>query len=258
MTDLTSSLLLTSPKTFLYWWTFVPVLPAGREDIAYKILKRQWADHTMNTVKWTGSTWRVGRRGFYVGAREDHIATCLFHIWAAFPDPSWVETLLDLWHIPHGRIEAVRWSYSWEQKRDRQSRPDIADIVLCWRDEDGIAALVVETKRPGGALAEKDRNGGRNYLDMPSLRPIARRRVAYLVDERDRAAAARLLPAETALATWQELASVGVPPQDGTRPSSKSAHEASQATNQSAHPAAPTSGPHPLHPYSFVYGPKKV
>jgi hypothetical protein len=205
MVNRASSLLVASPQTYLHWWTFVPVVPSGRDDVAYKVLKRQWADHTMNTLRRIGSDWLPGARGMYVATREDHLTTCLFHIWAAFPDHSWVSALLSLWDISYGEVEKVRWSYSWEQKRDRQSRPDITDIVLCWRDQFGKAALVIETKRPGGVLSKKDRSGGSRYLEMPSLRPIARRSVAYLVDERDRAAAAKALPSGTRLSTWQEM-----------------------------------------------------
>src|SRR5258708_39778147 len=119
----TSSLLITEPRTYANWWTFVPVIPPSREDLEYKILKRQWADHTMNCLSDKTGSWKLSSsRGFYVEHREDHIATILFHIWALFPDVGWVGKLLELWGIEHGNISRARWSYSWEQKRDRASR----------------------------------------------------------------------------------------------------------------------------------------
>lgn len=201
-----SSLLIAEPKTYAYWWTFVPVMPADREDPAYAILKRQWADHTMNCLAPEGEGWRLkSNRGFYVEQREDHISTVLFHIWAAFPDASWVGPFLDLWDIPHGDVKGVRWSYSWEQRSEGAKRPDITDVVLSWEDQHGAAVVVIETKRTGGKLSEKDTNGGRRYMNMPSIRPFARKFMVFLVDQRDIAAAVALLPQGTPVCSWQSL-----------------------------------------------------
>lgn len=133
-----SSLLFDEPRTYLYWWTFIPVLPGSSEDPLYRVLKRLWADHTMNCLSNKSGAWKLASsRGFYVHGREDHITPVLFHIWAAFPDCCWVHSLLDLWKVEHGAIKRVKWSYSWEQKRDLSRRPDITDIVLCWEGEHG-------------------------------------------------------------------------------------------------------------------------
>jgi len=201
-----SSFLTEKPKTYRYWWTFIPVLPRSREDHAYAVLKRQWADHTMNTIRREGEGWRPGSRGTYVVGREDHITPVLFQIWAAFPDTSWVSQLLALWRIvPVGEVVAVRWSYSWEEKRAHGMRPDITDIVISWRDQQGDAALVIEAKRKGGALGPKDINGGQAYLSMPSIRSIPRRWMGFLVDERDAATVSAKVPQNTPVATWQNM-----------------------------------------------------
>jgi hypothetical protein len=80
------SILSLNPKTYSHWWTFIPVLPIDRDHLEYKILRRQWADHTMNPLKYQGGFWKPNSsRGFYVEHREDHISTVLFHLWALFP-----------------------------------------------------------------------------------------------------------------------------------------------------------------------------
>jgi hypothetical protein len=201
-----NSLLIETPKTYAHWWTFVPVLPSGRNDPAYLVLKRQWCDHTMNCIAPVPGGWKLkSNRGFYVEPREDHIATVLFHIWAAFPDTSWVGPLLDLWDIAHGEVSRVRWSYSWEQKSEKSKRPDITDIVLSWEDEEGQAVIIIETKRAGGKLTEKDLNGGVRYLDMPSIRPFERKYMVYLVDEGDLPSTISALPSGTPATSWQQL-----------------------------------------------------
>jgi|GEM_PF-1962709 hypothetical protein len=201
-----SSLLIDNPRTYANWWTFIPVLPSSRETLEYEILKRQWADHTMNCLSNKTGLWKLSSsRGFYVERREDHITTVLFHIWALFPDTKWVGRLLDLWQISHSRVTRARWSYSWEQKRDKASRPDICDIVLCYEDETGQGVVVVEAKRPGGALSDKDLNGGQRYLELPSLRSFRRRRCVFLVDEHDKYSAISKLPSNTPVTSWQAM-----------------------------------------------------
>lgn len=201
-----SSLLFQSPKTYAKWWTFVPVLPASRDSHEYKMLRRQWADHTMNCLSVKDGILKLtSSRGFYVENREDHIMTVLFHIWAMFPDVSWVGPLLDLWGAPHGQLKRAAWSYSWEQKRDKASRPDITDIVVSYEDEHGQGILVLEAKRPGGRLKENELDGGVRYLTMPSIRPFVRKRCGFLVDERDAPAAIRALPPAAGVVSWQDM-----------------------------------------------------
>jgi hypothetical protein len=201
-----NSLLLTSPKTYLFWWTIIPSLPESRSDPQYQMLKRLWADHTMNCLSNKTGDWKLASsRGFYVQGREDHITPALFHIWAAFPDSSWVASLLDLWAIPHRHVRSAKWSYSWEQKRDLSRRPDITDIVVCWEDEQGQAVLVIEAKRAGGKLSDKDLNGGTGYLQLPSIREFERKAVAFLVDEADVVPASAVLPPNTPITSWQAM-----------------------------------------------------
>lgn len=199
-----SSMLFEKPRTYKYWWTFVPVLPRTREDQAYGMLRRQWADHTMNTLIRKGDRVVPGSRGMYVEGREDHITPCLFQIWAAFPGTAWVPRLLALWNVvPEGDVTAVRWSYSWEERRIGEK--SITDIVVNWRDRRGDAVLVIEAKRKGGKLSRKDLDGGSNYLTMPSIRRLTRRHVGFLVDVRDAPTVTASVAAGTPVAVWQDM-----------------------------------------------------
>jgi hypothetical protein len=201
-----TGILIETPRTYSHWWLCVPVLPADRLDPRYTVLRRLWADHTMNCVRADGKQWRLAStRGFYVEPREDHITPALFDIWAAMPDFRWVGPLLDLWGIPHGIVTRANWSYGWEQRRSPRERPDITDIVLCWEDESGAAVLVIEAKRAGGKLTPKDLCGGKRYLGMPSIRPFCRRSVAFLLAARDTTAARAALPTGTPVASWEDV-----------------------------------------------------
>jgi hypothetical protein len=199
-----SSLLISNPKTYSHWWTFIPALPPDRTGLEYKMLRRQWADHTMNPLKHQNGAWKPNStRGFYIEHREDHISTVLFHLWALFPCNEWVGRLLDLWNVPHGNVFDTRWCYSWEERDDRGKH--ITDIVLCYADEEGQGILVIETKRLGGKLTGKDLDGGVHYLNMPSLRSFKRRQCAFLVDQRDVARAKAQLPRGTNVNSWQAM-----------------------------------------------------
>jgi len=163
-------------------------------------------DHTMNCLSGSAGSWKLSSsRGFYVEGREDHITTVLFHIWALFPDFRWVGRLLDLWNVSHADILRARWSYSWEQKRDKASRPDICDIVLSYEDEVGQGIIVIESKRRGGAMGDKDMNGGKRYLELPSLRSFKRRACVFLVDEDDVLSTVTKVPKDTPVISWQAV-----------------------------------------------------
>jgi len=120
-----------------------------------------------------------------------------------FEDPK--TYLYDLWQVPHGEIERAKWSYSWEQKRDKSRRPDIIDIVLNWEDEQGQAILAIEVKRPGGQLSDKDLNGGTGYLQLPSIVPFERKWLAFLLADADVDAARKKLPPGTLIASWEAM-----------------------------------------------------
>jgi len=199
-------LLIDSPPTHARWWTCVTFLPAGPSDPRYGVLRRLWADHTMNAVKPVAGGWRIGNRGgFYVQGREDQLTPALFEIWSGIDGCGWTTDLLRTWGIPHGSIRRCNWSYGWEQRADLGSRPDITDIVLCWEDEFGQGVVVVEAKRRDGSLSDKDRAGGRKYLEMPSIRPFDRKSIVFLVAERDMARVRNKLPQGAALASWEEV-----------------------------------------------------
>ncbi|MBX6322972.1 MAG: hypothetical protein IRY94_14175 [Rhodospirillaceae bacterium] len=161
----------------------------------------------MNPLVFRDGRWKPGSsRGFYIENREDHIATVLFQIWAMFDKPRWVAALLDECRIPHGRgISRARWSYSFEQRRSSGLRPDITDIVLSFEDEEGEALAVIETKKRGGKLSEKDKRPDSFYLELPSIRPFARKHIAFIVDAHDAPQVLHELEGRVPVLTWQRL-----------------------------------------------------
>jgi hypothetical protein len=182
------------------------MIPARRADKRYKILRRVWADKTMNVIRQTPQGWKhASNRGSYVEGHEDYMTIALFEIWAAFPDAQWAERLLDAWGIAHGLVTRVNWSYEWAQRSVDRKAWDIADIVLCWEDDQGQGVVVIEAKRPGGKLTEKDLAGGLRYLDVQGLKPFGRKHVHYLVAEKDIPPARSRLPPGTPLSSWEDL-----------------------------------------------------
>jgi hypothetical protein len=200
-----SLFLIESPKTFRYWWTFIPALPLSRDSQNYRALRRHWADHTMNTLVRKDGILMPGPRSAYVPGREDHLTPVLFNIWAAIPSAITGRFLLDLLLVPHSEVTALQIGYSWEQKRSLKRRPDVTDIVVAWRDDDGDGVVVIEAKRKGGKLQGKDLAGGASYMDLPSIRPFARKHMVFLVDEQDAASTQGRLPLASRIVSWQEM-----------------------------------------------------
>lgn len=207
-----SSLVCELPRTHRYWWTCAPVMPRTRISIGYRTLRRQWADHTMNTFRIDGANIRPNSRGFYTETREDHIATVLFHIFGMFEGSRWAADLLGLWNLPYeGEIEAVRWSYSFEETLDQHDRVPglkpipIADIVFSWMDADGEAIAVIETKKPGGRISSKDKRPDL-YLKLPSIKKISRKFKVFLICQSDLTQFRDMLPHGSRIATWQQVA----------------------------------------------------
>lgn len=197
------------------WWTCLPVLPRDRSHWPYSMLRRQWFDHTMNTFRQDGSGgWRPNSRGFYTEAAEDHMTVVLFHIWAALPDGAWVPALLKAFGVQAtGQVCTVRWAFSVE---DGYAGPQIgrnfriADIVLCWRDCAGDGVLVIETKKPGGALKSGDHPERTLYLRMNAIERVPRRHYGLLVDARDLSRARSTMGTPTPIITWAQLAALQI------------------------------------------------
>jgi hypothetical protein len=188
------------------WWHGVAALPADRTDHAYHALRRVWGDHTM-----------AGGRGFYRTRSEDHVTVALFHLWALFPDASWAPAFLEAVGAPvAGAVGRVRWAYACEEVLDARLRPHhgrdfvIADIILTYEDEAGVATVSIEAKPPGKAAEPGNARKLLTYTDLPSLRGLSRRSGCLLVGagavERSRAACGGTWP----VLSWEELAAMQV------------------------------------------------
>ncbi len=196
------------PRKFhRFWWTCIPALPTARDSREDRMLRRVWADHTMNTLR-LGADGSVtpNARSFYVEGNEDHVVPALFQTWAILPAPAaWAPDLLSALGVEAvGEVRTVRWSYLFEQPYDGK-KFCIADIVLFWQDDAGASAVVIETKVRGGSLTTKDISGLDRYLSMPSIRSLPRRRVALVVDEADAAKIRAATGDAYPVATWQTI-----------------------------------------------------
>ncbi len=209
MTNLSNASLKNngSQMTHEFWWTCIPALPTGRDTHAYRVLKRVWFDHTMNTFRIElGGTLKPNGRNFYTAGKEDHITPVLFQTFTIFEDHArWVPQLLALFGLqPTGAVRGASWSYLFEEFYDGR-KFCIADIVLSWHDDAGEAVLVLEAKAPKGSLTAKDIDGLGRYLNMLSIRKVSRRWVGFLVDESDLALVQAATRSTVPAASWQDL-----------------------------------------------------
>jgi hypothetical protein len=196
-----------SPLTHEYWWTCIPALPTGRESHTYRMLKRVWFDHTMNTFRVEpDGTLKPNGRNFYTAGKEDHITPALFQTFAMFEDHSkWLPQSLELFGIETvGRVASASWSYLFEEIYEGR-KFCIADIVLSWRDDAGEAVLVLEVKAPKGSLTAKDIDGLGRYLNMLSVRKVSRRSIGFLVDASDLPRVRAVTKASVPAASWQDM-----------------------------------------------------
>ena len=176
--------------------------------MAYKRLARVFRDQTRPT----GLDPTTGRQGqeFTHPSCETHLTVTLWENFAILPAESW---LYELWSIAGLQAELkstprCNWSYQWAEHGKRGARH--CDIVLEYEDADGRGVLVVEAKRPGGLLKDKDLDPA-YYLGIPELAAFRRRSLLYLLDERTREAARLKVNVgdhDVGFITWTELASV--------------------------------------------------
>lgn len=202
----------TRQKVHRYWWTALPAIPSQKGSAPYNRLWRQFADHTMNTVRQEGNTFKVGGRGFYVEGREDHAVPAFFENFTLYPTNVWFERILERLGIRcMGSVHRIAWAYSHEETLLGERRCRIADIVFSWRDDDGDALLVIEAKKPNCArltLDAKDYPSNGYYLKYSSMKAHGRRFQALLIDDRNKTQLPESLQNSTAVITWQELAGI--------------------------------------------------
>ena len=141
--------------------------------------------------------------------------TTLWENFSLFPPHDWLQELSSAAGIAgdHTAVVACNWSYG---LRERSSRK-IADIVIGFSGpQDHLACYVIETKRPGGRLADKDLDPS-YYLDMDCIASRAEwRRLIYCVDEVERERVAALFRADPSkykhcgVVTWAEIAGMQI------------------------------------------------
>ncbi|NCO23014.1 MAG: hypothetical protein GW905_13775 [Rhodobacterales bacterium] len=162
------------------WWHFCGALPLSRDDHAYFVLRRVWADHTMQPPN----------RGYWARQTEDYVTLALFQPLACLSGTIWLDRLLEAAGLPPVSAAEIRFAFACEEVLDATLRPRhgrgfvIPDIMLTWRNhETGLVAF--EVKKPGGsAPSVQDATKLETYAQLPSTRNISDRRGLFLVDDR--------------------------------------------------------------------------
>ena len=160
------------------WWHYAGALPLGPKDHSYYVLRRIWADHTMQPP-----------RGYWSRRSEDYLTTVLFQPLACLHDSQWLDMLLTTTGLPSVHPVETRFAFSCEELLDapllgRHGRNFvIADIMLAWRrDVTGLVAF--EVKKPGGVMpSAKDVTKLETYTMLPSTRGLQNREGIFLVDD---------------------------------------------------------------------------
>lgn len=200
-------LILAPRKVHRFWWTCIPALPTKRGSYEDIMLRRIWADHTMNTLRVEANgNIRANSRSFYAEGTEDHVIPATFQTWAIISNlAGWIPGFLSaLGAATQGAVRKVRWSYLFEQPYQGK-KFCIADIVFYWEDDAGAGVVVIECKVRGGSLTSKDTSGLERYLHMPSINSIERRSVAFIVDESDAAKVRSKTDNAHPISTWQAM-----------------------------------------------------
>jgi hypothetical protein len=187
-----------------YWWGALPCIPSGRDVASYKRLRHIWADQTRFRLD---DGQRVSE--FIVPRWETNITATLWENFTLFDSRTWVPALVAQSGLENltEPVADCQWSYGW----GTTGPPDkMADIIIHFRTEmnkQGI--IIVEAKRPGGTLSEKDINPS-YYLDIPELKAITGSRwLIYCVDQADLEKAKNSVDEEQVercgFITWQDL-----------------------------------------------------
>ena len=163
-----------------HWWMVLPAIPFSADGDQYTRLRKIWADKTRFRGKGQNR-----RHEFVTREWETHLMTTLWENFCLFDPKEWLRELSAVSGIDehHNEVAACNWSYGFRERTTRK----IADIVVGFnKTKDKVACYVIETKRPGGRLTEKDLNPS-YYLDMDSIAKHAEwRRLIYCVDDKEK------------------------------------------------------------------------
>lgn len=152
---------------------------------------------------------------FVTRAWETHLMTTLWENFSLFEPRAWLSELSKAagLRVDHRRTRSCNWSYGFREKSSKK----IADIVVGFDGmADGLGCYVIETKRPGGKLTNKDLNPG-YYLDIECIsRKASLRKLIYCVDFKQQQSLKSLTQAESdrfgdcGLITWETLGGIQV------------------------------------------------
>lgn len=106
-------------------------------------------------------------------------------------------------------VREASWSYGWSCPTGEGRKNRIVDIVVHFRGDGGRdGLLIIEAKRPGGRLAEKDLAVG-TYLDLPALAEVSDRRwLVFCVSDADSASVRAHMDdrdGRSRVFTWEKL-----------------------------------------------------
>lgn len=193
-----------------YWWQAILALPPSRSEVAYHRLERIFLDQTRPTRPDPVT----GQRGqeFTDCTCETHHTVTLWENFVLFQPSDW---LPQLWAVaelssPMESVRRCNWSYEWAA-HGGVGAPH-CDVVLEYEDARGRGILVVEAKKPGKSLGEKDLSPG-YYLEIPQLAAYQRRSLIYLVDDAARTkgeSQVRRGSYDIGFLSWERLAAIQI------------------------------------------------
>jgi hypothetical protein len=158
---------------------------------------RIFADHT---VRADGSP--------YNWSSESHLGLNFFENFALDPRHLWISWLANRLGVREGSIAAANWSYDYHEVDYGHH----ADVIVCWQDDGGEAAIAIAAKRPGALksspLRSKDDPLEGHYLKYTAMRDIARRKQLLIVAADDWIQLPPHLRASRQAVTWEEIGAV--------------------------------------------------
>lgn len=193
------------------WWRYLTALPPDRSGSPYLRLRRVWFDHTRGSFK--------NNEVKHEWLNADHETRFTLPLWenfAVLPVEKWLPDLLSRAGLPPltAAPTDVNWSYEYEWAGLQNGRRTMrqCDVVVEYRTAAGeIGGLVVEAKKPGRPLTEKDLDP-EYYLNIPTFGESPRLDLLYLVDTEVNDVESKLLTANRAVGVldWSELGAVQI------------------------------------------------
>jgi len=193
-----------------HWWMALPSIPTELENQDYRRLRKIWGDKTRFRGRDDGR-----KHEFVTSTYETHLMTTLWENFSLFEPKDWLSKLSEYsgLNISHSRTTKCNWSYGFREHSTRK----IADIVIGFNGlPDGKACYVIEAKRPGGKLGEKDLDPN-YYLSIENIQnEAAYKALIYLVDAKEKKRVRSLIESERnkyqncGVLTWEEIGGIQI------------------------------------------------